>query len=139
MKIRRKPQPEEDFQMAPMIDMVFLLLVFFMTVSTLAQDEKEPLELPESERSNVPEEAAGRGNISLKYTDAHQIEMYVGRETVSLEEMKSRIESGLASNPDLEINVRAEKEIPFGEIKRVLKSCAEAGAYKIIYATYQKN
>ena len=41
--------------MTPMIDMVFLLLVFFMTVSTLAQaDRQVELELPESASSDVP-------------------------------------------------------------------------------------
>ena len=42
--------------MTPMIDMVFLLLVFFMTVSTLAQaDRAKKLDLPPSAQSDVPE------------------------------------------------------------------------------------
>lgn len=41
--------------MTPMIDMVFLLLVFFMTVSTLAQAERaKEVDLPESAESDVP-------------------------------------------------------------------------------------
>ncbi|HBR92976.1 MAG TPA: biopolymer transporter ExbD, partial [Opitutae bacterium] len=56
MARRRSSQsPEEDFPMTPMIDMVFLLLVFFMTVSTLAQaDRAKKLDLPESAQSDVP-------------------------------------------------------------------------------------
>lgn len=126
--------------MAPMIDMVFLLLVFFMTVSTLAQDEKVELKLAESERAKVPEERVGRGNVSLKFADdgSGAIEYYVGAVPVgSIADIKARIHDGIAENPDLEINVRATTDMPFREIKRVLKACAEAGAYKVIYATYQ--
>lgn len=127
--------------MAPMIDMVFLLLVFFMTVSTLAQDERVPLAaLPESERAKIPEESAGRGNISLKYADdgSGRIELYVGPTLVeNLQVIQTRLREGLAANPDLEINVRSTPDMPFREIKRVLTACAEAGAHKIVYATHQ--
>ena len=54
--------------MTPMIDMVFLLLVFFMTVSTLAQaDRAKKLDLPPSAQSDVPEaeDLADRGTLSL--------------------------------------------------------------------------
>lgn len=123
--------------MAPMIDMVFLLLVFFMTVSTLAQEERLPLELPESERSKVPEDRANRGTISVGRTDDGAIELFVGAQSVSLEEMRTRIQAALSERPDLEVNVRATADIPFHEIKRILTACAEIGASKVIYATYQ--
>ncbi len=118
-----------------MIDMVFLLLVFFMTVSTLAQDERIPLELPESEQANIPEEHVGRGTISLTWAEDGTVELYVGAYPASLEEMQSRIRESLRSNPDLEINVRATADMPFSEIRKVLRACAEAGAHKVIYAT----
>jgi len=120
-----------------MIDMVFLLLVFFMTVSTLAQDERVPLELPESERSNVPEEQAGRGTISLVRAADGTIELFVGAQPATLQGMQAQIKAAIAANPELEINVRATGDAPFHEIRKVLEACAEVGAHKVIYATYQ--
>lgn len=126
--------------MAPMIDMVFLLLVFFMTVSTLAQDARIPLPLAESERSEVPEETEHRGTISLQFSPTRQIEYYVGASQVeSLSALHSVLTEELGANAELEVNVRAPAEMPFKEIKAVLKTCAEAGAYKVVYATYQKS
>ena len=125
--------------MAPMIDMVFLLLVFFMTVSTLAQDERHPLELPESEQSEVPEEVVGRGTVSIAHAQDDSVQLYLGAVEVSPETLKSAIGDALAKNPDLEINVRASHDMPFKEIRKVLQLCAEAGAYKVVYATYQKS
>jgi len=122
-----------------MIDMVFLLLVFFMTVSTLAQDERRPLPLPESERSNVPEETVGRGTVSLEFDAEGTVQLYLGATPIEAEALSAALVEGLAENPELEVNVRAPHDMPFKEIKRVLKLCAESGAAKVVYATYQKS
>ncbi|WOO43661.1 biopolymer transporter ExbD [Rubellicoccus peritrichatus] len=134
IKRRKKEYPEEDFQMAPMIDMVFLLLVFFMCVSTLAQAEKNvKLELPESEESDVPEDLSDRGTVSVDASG----QPYLGAKAVSLEEMKATITASLKENPRLRIQVRADQAANYGDIKKILKACSEAGAYEVIYATYQ--
>ena len=131
---RIKSPPEEDFPMTPMIDMVFLLLVFFMTVSTLAQaDRRVKLDLPESASSDVPEDLADRGTISL---DAEG-QIYLGAQLQTLEAMQEAIKTSLSENPELRIHVRADRATPYHDIKQVLRSCAEVGAYEVIYATYQ--
>ena len=120
--------------MAPMIDMVFLLLVFFMCVSTLAQAEKQaPVELPESQRSKVPDDLSGRGIISVDVDGT----IYIGSREVELEDMKRRIASTLQENPDLRIQLRADRKTAFAHIRKVLQGCAEIGAYEVIYSTYQ--
>ena len=120
--------------MTPMIDMVFLLLVFFMTVSTLARADKQvKLDLPESSQSDVPEDLSARGTISLD-GDGN---IYLGARSVSMEVMQEEIQAALELNPDLRIQVRADQTTPYGEIKKVLRACAEVGAYEVIYATYQ--
>jgi biopolymer transport protein ExbD len=131
---RSSKPPEEDFPMTPMIDMVFLLLVFFMTVSTLAQaDRRVKLDLPESSQSDVPEDLSDRGTISLDAEGA----IYLGAQVRSLDEMQSAIQESLELNPDLRIHVRADQATAYSAIKKVLRACAEVGAYEVIYATYQ--
>jgi biopolymer transport protein ExbD len=126
--------PEEDFPMTPMIDMVFLLLVFFMTVSTLAQaNQRVKLDLPESGSSKVPDNLSNRGTISL---DAPG-QIFVGSQPRTLDQMQTSIRESLASNPDFRIHVRADQATPYEAIRKVLRACAEAGAYEVIYATYQ--
>jgi biopolymer transport protein ExbD len=120
--------------MTPMIDMVFLLLVFFMTVSTLAQaDRRLELDLPESISSDVPEDLSDRGTISLDATG----QIYVGAEVYSLASMQERIKQSLEGRPDLRVHVRADQATRYADIKKVLRACAEVGAYEVIYATYQ--
>ena len=134
--IRLKPvkRPEEAFQMAPMIDMVFLLLVFFMCVSTLAQaDKRTPLKLPTSHESVVPSNLSSRGIISVDEKGT----IFISAIDVSLDEMGDKIRDAIADDPDLKIQLRADRYTPYGRIRKILETCADAGAYEIIYATHQ--
>ena len=129
-----KSLPEDDFPMTPMIDMVFLLLVFFMTVSTLAQaDRKVKLDLPESASSKVPENMSNRGTISLDVEGR----IFIGQQPQTLNQMQISIKEFMASNPDLRIHLRADRATPYEAIKKVLRACAEAGAHEVIYAAYE--
>jgi biopolymer transport protein ExbD len=133
-KLRRRHQEPEDFAMAPMIDMVFLLLVFFMTVASVAKSQRTvELDLPESEESKIPEDASGRGLLSV---DADGI-YYIGDEPRSLDEIKASITERIRREPELQIQIRADRETEYAAVQKLLKTAAESGAYEIIYATYE--
>ena len=133
-KLRRRHQDPEDFQMAPMIDMVFLLLVFFMTVASVAKSQRQiELELPESEESIVPVDASGRGILSVDAAGAY----FIGDQPHTLESIQSAIRMRIQSDPTTQVQVRADQATKYAAVQRLLKAAAEAGAYEIIYATYQ--
>lgn len=135
MRMPLSSQEEAKFSMAPMIDMVFLLLVFFMSVSTLVQAGRTvEVELPESEESEVPEDLADRGTITV---DAGG-RIYVGPDAVTLVELRQHLRRGLSVNPRLRVHVRADRGAEYGAIKEALRACAEAGAHDVIYATHQR-
>jgi biopolymer transport protein ExbD len=133
-KLQRRHNDPEDFQMAPMIDMVFLLLVFFMTVASVAKSQRTvELELPESLESQVPEDASGRGIISV---DAEG-NFYIGEEQRSLDAIKAAISARIRAKPELQIQIRADQATEYAHVQKLLKTAAESGAYEIIYATYE--
>lgn len=120
--------------MAPMIDMVFLLLVFFMTVSTMAQSERlREVELPESHESEVPDDLSGRRVVSIDADGA----LYLGTQSVTLAELKHEIRRALREHPRLRINLRADQATTYGDIRQVLQALSELGAHEVIYATHQ--
>jgi biopolymer transport protein ExbD len=134
MQRKKRRHDGEDFQMAPMIDMVFLLLVFFMCVSSLAQADKAiEIDLPESAESQVPENLAYRGIVSVKADGT----IFLGAREVTRAELAAELGRALRENPQLRVQVRADQETRFAEIQRVLKVCAEAGAVDVIYSTFQ--
>lgn len=121
--------------MAPMIDMVFLLLVFFMCVSTMTQSAKQiEVELPESESSKVGEDLSNRTVINIDATG----NIFFENRQVSREILKSEIERVQSSAVGtLRWQIRADRDTPFRLLKQVMKTCAEAGAYDLIYSTFQ--
>ncbi len=134
MKLRRRKRQVEDFQMAPMIDMVFLLLVFFMCVSSLAQADKSvQVDLPESAESEVPKDLSGRGIVSVK-ADGR---FYFGAREVTVEELGEAVKRALGETPGLRVQVRADRTAQFHEVREALRACAEAGAIDVIYSTHQ--
>jgi biopolymer transport protein ExbD len=133
-KLKRRHQESEDFQMAPMIDMVFLLLVFFMTVATVAQSQRRvELDLPESFESRVPDDVSARGILSVNADGDY----FIGEQRMALEEIAVAIRARLREQPDLRVQVRADRSTEFGAIQALLKTAAEAGAFEVIYATYE--
>jgi biopolymer transport protein ExbD len=121
--------------MAPMIDMVFLLLVFFMTVASVAKSQRQvELELPESEESKIPEDASDRGILSVDAAGNY----YLGDQVRDLAEVKTAIRASIRANPELRVQVRADQNTEYEAVRKLLKTAAEAGAYEIIYATYEK-
>lgn len=117
-----------------MIDMVFLLLVFFMTVASVAQNQRQvKLDLPESDESKIPEDASGRGILSVDAEGNY----YIGDQSRSLEEVATAIKARMAADPELRVQVRADQATEYQHVRQLLKTAAEAGAYEIIYATYE--
>jgi biopolymer transport protein ExbD len=134
MRLRRRVAEPEDFAMTPMIDMVFLLLVFFMCVSSLAQAEKRvPVAVPESHQARVPEDLTDRGVVAV-LADG---QVLLGQRPVALDELRGVLRAEVARRPELRVVVRAERSVPYGEIQRVLRACAEAGVVTVVYATVQ--
>lgn len=139
MKRVKKIRKHAEIDMAPLIDMVFLLLIFFMCSATLSEIEYTPdVRLPVAPRAKVPENLKDRGVINIlqnkKYPNgAYMIASKIVTEKQMLKMMKQRKKQ----NPNLKLYLRANKEVPFKKVKTVLKTCAEAGINDIIFASFQ--
>jgi biopolymer transport protein ExbD len=120
--------------MAPMIDMVFLLLIFFMCASTLSSvDRSAQVELPVATHSEVPDDPGKRGTINIMADGT----LKLAGATVSLEELRRTMQRRLRETPDLAITIRADRDLEHRHVKDVLRGCAEVGAYNVIFAAYQ--
>lgn len=124
-----------DFPLAPMIDMVFLLIVFFMCVSNWAQAEKQlELKLPLSKESSTEEDWNSQATVSI---DANGT-CYVGISQIEAETLSKRLKEATAKNPDFVINIRADRQTAYRHIRKVMQICGDAGIGQILYATYKE-
>jgi biopolymer transport protein ExbD len=134
MKIKSPARDDVTIDMGPMIDLVFLLLIFFMVASVVTELEKVPIEIPESSHAKVPEDTKNRMMLSV---DANN-QVYVGTTPVTITELKDMIDVELDLNPDLRILIRADKRVEYKTCKDIMIACGDVGATDLIYATFEE-
>jgi len=134
MKIKQPSREDAQVDMAPMIDLVFLLLIFFMVASVVTELDKKEVNIPESEYAKVPEDTKGRMMLSV---DANN-QIYVGTAPVTIDELKVAIERELDLNPNLRVLIRADQAVLYETLKTIMIACGEVGATDLIYATFEE-
>jgi len=133
MKLKLPRKDDVEIDMAPMIDMVFLLLIFFMVASVVVTD-KVPVKLPESKSAKVPEDIKGRIVLSVDAND----DIYIGMVPVTIDELKEFISEELDLDPNLRLMIRADARVEYGTCKDIMIACGEVGATDLIYATFEE-
>ncbi len=110
--------------MTPIIDMVFLLLIFFLVTTTYHQIEREiKIALPAAE-SGVPISVALR-ELIINVSDKGAV--VVNGNTLTHEQLRSVIASALEQNPKQKVTIRGDQHATYGQVARVLDICKLAG------------
>ncbi|MCP4246123.1 MAG: biopolymer transporter ExbD [bacterium] len=113
-----------NIEMTPLIDMVFLLLIFFLVATTFHQEERElQIALPFA-NSSGPISATLRELIVN--VDAEGSIILSGR-IVEPEDLRTVVEEAVAANPDQKVTVRGDRQAAYGDIVRVLDICKGSG------------
>jgi biopolymer transport protein ExbD len=135
--MKLKPDLGEDVEidMSPMIDMVFLLLIFFLVAASVVKVEKVPVEIPQAVYAKVPENTTGRFEITV--TEAGGI--FVNTTPVTLDELKALLVPEIEANPDLKVMFRADAGVKYSVNEKVMAACAEAGANDLIFNAFEKD
>jgi biopolymer transport protein ExbD len=120
--------------MAPMIDMVFLLLIFFMVASVVTELDKVEVKIPLSEYAKVPENTKDRLMLSVDMNN----QIYAGTTPMTIPELKVLVNEALNENPDLRILIRADERVKYKTNKEIMIACGEVGATDLIYATFEE-
>lgn len=130
---RRRSSPEEvGFNITPMIDLTFLLLIFFMVTSKLSKEQKKmDIALPLAASAVRPEDLSNRDIINL---DPQGV-LHVGDHPLSDEQMREHLRARFRASPPLKIYLRADRETPGKRIREFMKLAGEAGAVSVIFGT----
>lgn len=123
--------------MTPMIDVVFLLIIFFLVASHLSDQETlVELDLPDAE-SATPQEVGLTNRITFNIPDENQI-VFAGK-VISLDEMQQQIQEFRSSQgPDLEVRIRTDRKTSYVSVTPILRACAELDIWNVTFAVYEK-
>lgn len=136
MMIKRKSHDEVAFQLAPMIDMTFLLLIFFMVTTKISREQiKLDIKLPLASNAVSSRDKENREIISVDQAGA----FFIGDEPATREELKAHLKRrfDLKAAAPLRLYVRADAKTPGKSINDVMRIAADAGAIDVIFGTYQ--
>ena len=115
-----------------MIDMTFLLLIFFMVTTTLTnQPVKMDIDLPGAESAVVPKDLSHREVINIDSSGVY----FIADTPVSKEEMAAHLKQQFVDFPPLKIYLRADKDTPAEKITEFVEMATEAGAVNVIFGT----
>ncbi|NOY00910.1 MAG: biopolymer transporter ExbD [Verrucomicrobia bacterium] len=126
---------EVSFQMTPMIDMTFLLLIFFMVTTRLTEESlKREIRLPSAMSAVVPENLKNRDTISIDGEGNY----FVGDQQHSREQLAAYLKKRFVNFPPLRIYLRADQDTQARKIREFMTMATEAGALDVIFGTYRK-
>jgi biopolymer transport protein ExbD len=130
----RPRRPEEpEIGLTPLIDVVFLLLIFFMVSTTFEHQSRIQIELPEATA-----EATAQEDDKLEILVDAQGRYFIGDQQVintELRTLKTAISKAVGDRGELPVTIRADANTPHQAVIRVLDATSQLGLTRISLAT----
>lgn len=124
-----------EVDMSPMIDMVFLLLIFFIVASIVVED-KVLVDIPMAVYAKVPEDITGRFIITVKKDGSIYVEP--SHQQVTVEEFKALLAPQVDADPKLRVLIRADRHLTYESDEKIMDACAEVGATDLIFSAFEE-
>lgn len=123
LNIKRKPP---EVQMSPLIDVIFLLLIFYAVTTQFVADERLKLKLPEAKTAE--EAGINRGNKPPMVTVATDGTIWIDDKVVPEVDLERRIKQLVDQAPDDGIILKGDQGADYGVVVHVLDLARSAGA-----------
>ncbi|MBQ9874522.1 MAG: biopolymer transporter ExbD [Thermoguttaceae bacterium] len=135
MKLPTPQRKPLAFNVAPLIDVTFLLIVFFVMSDRMIRDEfAMDLLLPREASGESPREDDDSDKIVLNLRSAD--ELYYGAKRIELSQLPDRLrrEKTRAGRRKISVRIRADRDVPYGAVEPILVICAQNGFPDVSFA-----
>ncbi|MBW8828293.1 MAG: biopolymer transporter ExbD [Burkholderiales bacterium] len=119
------PQPMSDINMTPLIDVMLVLLVIFMITAPLMTSSLK-LDLPKTDAAQ-PTDTPSFVSVAID----PQGKVYVGDESLDAAAFAKRMADVAKKNPQTEVQLRADKTVPYGQVAELIGVVQKAGLNRI--------
>src|SRR3954449_12235492 len=133
MNLRRHATPQHPgIQLAPLVDVLLLLLIFFLLTFNAARSENE-LDVKVPKASAAKEKTAPIGDVVVNVkTDGNVV---VNRRTLSPQELTELLKGLVQLNAEQAVVIRGDETGAYRNIVNVLNICTQAGVTNVAFAT----
>jgi biopolymer transport protein ExbD len=125
---RRGQQRSAELNITPLIDMVFILLIFFLVTTSFVKESGVDINKPTATTAVSKEKAT----IMVGITEDNRI--FMQQREIDARAVRVNVERALAENPDAGVIIVADKESLTGMVIRVMDACKLAGAENVSMA-----
>ena len=125
---RAKEEDEAEVNMTPMLDVVFIMLIFFIVTASFVKESGIDVNRPDASTATVKE----RGNILVAITNNNQV--WIDRRQVDVRSVRANIERLRAENPQGAVVVQADKDSKNGLLVQVMDAARQAGVENVSIA-----
>ena len=130
--VRRAPSRAPGLALTSMLDVIFLLLCFFVTVSVFSQWESEiSIKLPTAKTAEAPERLPGEIIVNLSKDGS----IKVNGATMSLADLQSKLARISKFYPGQPVIIRADKETKYDYLVGVIDACRAGDVWNFSLAT----
>lgn len=130
MRLESDNESDGGINLMPLVDVVFLLLIFFLAATTFATEEVElDLRLPEAKSGE-----AGKAQKQLIINVSQDGTLTMSGRAVTIEALRQKLVAAVARNKEQAVLVRGDKAAQFGVGLQVLDVCRLAKIKKVDFA-----
>ena len=134
MRFKKNREEEPRISIAPLIDIVFLLLIFFMVTSHFDIASGVRINLPKiTKKISGPED---ENRITLIIDDSAQA--YIEGKKIDEDALKSRLQALVKERGFLDLILQADKDVSHGKVVHIMDIAKSAGIHSIIIAAKWK-
>ncbi|HWM27280.1 MAG TPA: biopolymer transporter ExbD [Woeseiaceae bacterium] len=134
MKLQTRSRPEPDVNLTPLIDVVFLLLIFFMVSTSFVRESQITIRLPEAESTAMLEAPPQRIDIMITEQGVYLVN---GRELINNrpETIRNALQKVSAGNTDLPLTISADANARHQHVVTAMDVAGRLGFVRISIAT----
>jgi biopolymer transport protein ExbD len=125
---RRGNKQNLELNMAPLIDMVFILLIFFLVTTSFVKETGVDVSRP------VASTAVAKTKTTILIGITKNNTIHLDRREIDVRAVRANVERALAENPEGSVVIVADKESLTGIVIRVMDACKLAGAKNVSIA-----
>jgi biopolymer transport protein ExbD len=140
---RLPPEEDPEFQIAPMIDILLVLLVFFMSISSteVLQVSKDVTLPVAKDAKNADKDSKGQTIVNVMWAtinNAGSLEVD-NLKFQQPEQMLNHVQTKAQANPAMRILIRADRNVRYDYLKQVMITAGKAGVGKVTFSVVDKD